>query len=83
MLGNAFKLPTDISSVDFAAKQSPKAIPLLSTLPPSSAYLLRSAVTGFLKCPQWFSLICFELFYAAFCGHKGKQIHGKRRWGVL
>lgn len=51
MLGNAFKLPTDISSTDFAAKQSPKAIPFFLFSPPASAYLPHSAVTGFLKCP--------------------------------
>lgn len=61
MLGNAFKLPTDISSVDFAAKQSPKAIPFLRPLPPACAYLPRSAVTGFLKCPQWISLTPFQV----------------------
>jgi len=32
MLGNAFKLPTDISSVGFAAKQALRALPLLSPL---------------------------------------------------
>lgn len=33
MLGNAFELPTDISSVDFAAKQPLRALPLPSPLP--------------------------------------------------